>query len=88
MLNGLNLVYVITVEFTLMMTSKINTPISKLLQLTGIISSKYYSCVDRKDKANNNNNIIPKHWIPGWEKVAIINYAKEHLGEGYRKLTT
>ncbi len=71
-----------------MMTSKTNIPTGKLLQLIGISSSKYYSWVDRKDKVNNHNGIIPKqHWILDWERHAIINYAKEHFGEGYRRLT-
>lgn len=37
---------------------------------------------------NNHNGIIPKqNWLLEWEKEAIINYAKSHLGEGYRRLT-
>jgi len=71
-----------------MMTSKTNTQVSKLLHLIGISSSKYYSWIDRKNQTNNHNGIIPKkHWIIDWEREAIINYAKEHLGEGYRRLT-
>ena len=71
-----------------MMTSKTNNPVGKLLKLIGISSSKYYSWIDRKDQVNNHNCTIPKkHWILDWEREAIINYAKEHLGEGYRRLT-
>jgi transposase InsO family protein len=71
-----------------MMVSKTNTPVGKLLHLIGISSSKYYSWIDRKDQANNHNGIIPKkHWIVDWEREAIINYAKEHSSEGYRRLT-
>ena len=71
-----------------MMTSKTNIQTGKLLQLIGISSSKYYSWIDRKDQLNNHNGIIPKqHWILDFERQAIIGYAKEHLGEGYRRLT-
>jgi transposase InsO family protein len=71
-----------------MMTSKTNTPVGRLLELIGISSSKYYSWIDRKDQVNNHNGIIPKnHWILDFERQAIINYAKEHPGEGYRRLT-
>ena len=71
-----------------MMTSKTNTQVCKLLHLIGISSSKFYSWIDRKNQVNNHNGIIPKkHWILDWEREAIINYAKEHLGEGYRRLT-
>lgn len=31
---------------------------------------------------------MPKiNWILDWEKESIVNYAKAHLGEGYRRLT-
>jgi putative transposase len=71
-----------------MMTSKTNTSVGSMLKLIGISSSKYYSWIGRKDQVNNHNGIIPKkHWILDWEREAIINYAKEHIGEGYRRLT-
>lgn len=71
-----------------MMTIKTNTPVNKLLGLIGISSSKYYSWIDRLDQTNNHNGIIPKkHWILKWEREAIINYARTHMGEGYRRLT-
>lgn len=70
------------------MTIKTNTPVNKLLGLIGISSSKYYSWIDRLDQTNNHNGIIPKkHWILKWEREAIINYARTHMGEGYRRLT-
>lgn len=74
--------------FTEMMTIKTNTPVNKLLGLIGISSSKYYSWIDRREQSNNHNGIIPKkHWILKWEREAIINYARTHMGEGYRRLT-
>jgi putative transposase len=71
-----------------MMTSKTNTSVGSMLKLIGISSSKYYSWIGRKDQLNNHNGIIPKkHWILDWEREAILNYSKEHIGEGYRRLT-
>jgi transposase InsO family protein len=71
-----------------MMTVKTNTPVNKLLGMIGISSSKYYSWITRFEKSNNHNGIIPKkHWILNWEREAIINFAKTHVGEGYRRLT-
>ncbi len=79
-----------------MMTVKTNTPLNKLLVMIGISSSKYYSWIDRHKHPNNHNGIIPKkHWILDWEpaspslgrREAIINYARTHIGEGYRRLT-
>lgn len=71
-----------------MMTVKTNIPANKLLGMVGLSSSKYYSWIDRQEKPNNHNGIIPKrHWILDWEREAIINYAGLHSGEGYRRLT-
>jgi len=71
-----------------MMTAKTDTPVNKLLDLIGITSSKYYSWIDRREQGNNHNGIVPKkHWILDWERQAIINYARTHIGEGYRRLT-
>lgn len=71
-----------------MITTKTNIPLNKLLLIIGIASSKYYAWIDRYEKPNNHNGIIPKkHWILDWEREAIINYARTHTGEGYRRLT-
>ena len=67
---------------------KTDIKVNKLLSMIGINSSKYYSWNQRKGKTNNHNGKIPKrHWCLDWEKEAIINYAKEHSNEGYRRLT-
>jgi transposase InsO family protein len=59
-----------------------------MLKLIGINTSKYYSWNDRKGIVNNHNGKIPKeNWLLDWEKGAIINYAKSHIAEGYRRLT-
>lgn len=51
-------------------------------------SSKYYNWLLREGIPNNHNGIIPKeNWLLDWEKEAIILYAKNHTGEGYRRLT-
>lgn len=76
------------VDFTKTMTVKTNTPVNKLLAMIGISSSKYYSWIDRAEQFNHHNGIVPKkHWILPWEREAIINYARLHFGEGYRRLT-
>jgi len=70
------------------MIVKTNTPVNKLVAMIGISSSKYYSWIDRHKQPNNHNGIIPKkHWIGDWEREAIINYARTHTAEGYRRLT-
>lgn len=71
-----------------MIIIKTDTPLNKLLGIIGINSSKYYSWIERHEQPNNHNGFIPKkHWILDWEREAIINYARLHSGEGYRRLT-
>jgi putative transposase len=76
------------VEFINMIMPKTDISLKSMLNKIGISSSKYFSWIHRKGKANNHNGKIPRyHWCLDWEKEAIINYAKNHLGEGYRRLT-
>ena len=59
-----------------------------MLKQIDIDSGKYYSWSAREGLPNFHNGKIPKqNWLFDWEKEAIINYAKSHLGEGYRRLT-
>lgn len=76
------------VEFIETIIPKTDIQRKKLLSMIGINSSKYYSWLGRKGKTNNHNGKIPKkHWCLEWEKEAIINYAKKHSDQGYRRLT-
>ena len=59
-----------------------------LLRWLGISRSKYYDWLGRDSLFVSHNGQVPKsHWILQWEKEAIINYAKCHTMEGYRRLT-
>ncbi|AFN74244.1 integrase catalytic subunit [Melioribacter roseus P3M-2] len=65
-----------------------NISINKLIGMVGISPSKYYHWNRRIGQANAHNAAVPKNnWILEWEREAIINYAKSHIGEGYRRLT-
>jgi putative transposase len=71
-----------------MIISKTGISNKTMLKLIGINTSKYYSWNNRKGTINNHNGKIPKdNWLLDWEKRAIINYAKSHIAEGYRRLT-
>ena len=68
--------------------NKTEFSIKLILKLIKLNSSKYYSWIYRQGLPNNHNGIIPKNnWLLDWEKEAIILYAKNHTGEGYRRLT-
>ena len=76
------------VEFVNTIRVKTDIKLNKILNMIGINSSKYYSWIERAGKTNNHNGKIPKkHWCLDWEREAIINYAKGHPGQGYRRLT-
>jgi putative transposase len=54
----------------------------------GIARSKFYDWRTRYGKANGHNSWIPRdHWIDGWERDAIVKFAREFPLEGYRRLT-
>jgi transposase InsO family protein len=76
------------VDFIETISPKVNYKREDIITMIGISNSKYYSWVNRIGEANNHNGRIPKkHWCLDWERQAIIDYAKEHPNEGYRRLT-
>lgn len=72
-------------------TEHTNIKLNLMIKWLGISSSKYYlwrSQISVFIKNNHRKAVIPKsHWLLDWEKDAIIQYAKKHHGEGYRRLT-
>jgi putative transposase len=56
--------------------------------MIGIHQSKYYSWTDRHGKPNHHNSNLPKtNWLLQDEKQFLLTYAKEHPGQGYRRIT-
>ena len=76
------------IEFINMIHPLTDISVNKLIRMVGISQSKYYQWGDRVGQPNHHNAAVPKNnWILDWEKEAIVNYAKSHIGEGYRRLT-
>ena len=76
------------IEFVTMIHPLTDIPVKKLIRMVGISQSKYYQWNDRIGQPNQHNAAVPRNsWILDWEKEAIVNYAKSHIGEGYRRLT-
>jgi putative transposase len=76
------------IEFISMIHPLTDIPVNKLIRMVGISHSTYYQWNDRIGQPNHHNAAVPKNnWILDWEKEAIVNYAKSHIGEGYRRLT-
>ncbi len=50
--------------------------------------SKYHTWKCRYGKVNEHNATVPRdHWLEDSKKRAIVDYAGEHPGDGYRRLT-
>ncbi|QKJ96209.1 MAG: IS3 family transposase [Ignavibacteriota bacterium] len=76
------------IDFINLIRAKADISLKGMIRLIGINYSKYYSWIDRKGISNNHNGKTPRgHWCLDWEKETIISYAKDHPGEGYRRLT-
>lgn len=62
-------------------------PVRQLLAWAELSPGKFYDWQRRRDLPNRHNGIIPKaHWLLSWEKNAIVDYARTHEPEGYRRL--
>jgi len=62
-------------------------PLQQLLGWAEINPAKFYDWQTRLSRPNRHNGQIPKaHWLLSWEKEAIIEYARQHVAEGYRPL--
>ncbi len=60
----------------------------RLVGWVGIGRSKYHAWKHRYGKVNEHNARVPRdHWLEDSEKRAMVSYAGEHPGEGYRRLT-
>jgi transposase InsO family protein len=60
----------------------------QLLHLLSMSKSRYYDWIQRQGQPNAHNGLMPKsHWLLPEERQAILNYCKDKLGEGYRRLT-
>jgi len=71
-----------------MINTKTDIAYCKLIDLLGINESKFYSWSSRIGKPNLHNHTLPKsNWLLEDEKQALLSFAKEHPGEGYRRLT-
>lgn len=60
----------------------------KMVSWIGISRSKFYDWKCHYGKVNEHNSWIPRDfWLTDYERQAIINYYKDNILEGYRRLT-
>lgn len=76
------------VKYVKNMKTQSGLPQKWFIPRLGISSSKYYTWVRRYGQENRHNGHIPRDfWILEHEKQAIVDYCKDHIEEGYRRLT-
>lgn len=76
------------IELVGYVTDRAGVPLKRVLRWLELPSGKYYDWKRRQGQANRHNARVPsRHWLQGWEREAILAYAREHREEGYRRLT-
>ena len=76
------------IDYVAYWTGRTGLPANRLVSWLSIGKSKYHTWKRRYGKVNEHNAQVPRdHWLEDREKRAIVGYAREHSGEGYRRLT-
>jgi transposase InsO family protein len=70
------------------MSNRSGIPKVILMGKIGITRSKYYSWLSRNGQPNRHNGQVPRYfWILPHEREAILDYCRDKLEEGYRRLS-
>ena len=76
------------IDFVARISDLTKIPASRMIPWLDISESKYFHWKKRYGKINEHNASIPRdHWIEDHEKHAIIEFARAHTTDGYRRLT-
>lgn len=76
------------VNFVTRWSLKTQIPIRHFLRVLNIFPNRFYAWKNRQGLSNRHNGLLIKsHWLLEWERSAVIEYAKRHPDEGYRRLT-
>ena len=76
------------IDYVVYWTGRTGLPANRLVHWLNIGRSKYHTWKYRYGKVNEHHAQVPRvHGLEDSEKRAIVDYAGEHPGEGYRRLT-
>ena len=76
------------IDFVATWSAQTELPATRLLGWLGLGASKYFDWKQRYGKANEHNAQVPRdHWLEPWEHEAIVDFARAHPLDGYRRLT-
>jgi len=75
------------VDYVRYWSDKTGIKATKMIRWIKITRSKYYDWLSRYGKVNEHNAWIPRDfWLTDYERQAIIDYYRDNLLEGYRRL--
>lgn len=75
------------IDFVTTWTRKTELPAKLLVAWLELNPSKYFDWKQRYGKANEHNAQVPRdHWLEPHEREAIVEYARAHPLDGYRRL--
>jgi putative transposase len=76
------------IDFVTMWSTETELPAMRLVGWLGLGASKYFDWKQRYGKVNEHNGTVPRdHWLEPWEQAAIVDFARTHRRDGYRRLT-
>ena len=76
------------IDFVATWSEETELPATRLIGWLGLSASKYFNWKQRYGKANEHNTQVPRdHWLEAWEHEAIVDFARAHPRDGYRRLT-
>ena len=68
-------------------TVRSGVAVGQVLSWLGLPPGKYHAWQARRGLPNRHNALVPKgSWLLPWEREAIVVFAQQHPGEGYRRL--
>ena len=76
------------IDFVGQWSTETELPARRFLGWLGLRASKYFDWKQRYGQANEHNTQVPRdHWLEAWEQEAIVEFARAHPRDGYRRLT-
>lgn len=76
------------VDFVRRWSAKTEIQAARFIGWLGIAPSKFYCWRRRYGSLHEHNGWVPRDfWLEEWERQAILDFYRQHPGEGYRRLT-
>lgn len=76
------------IDFVTTWSAETELPARRLVGWLELGPSKYFAWKQRYGRVNEHNAWVPRdHWLEPWEQQAIVDFARAHPRDGYRRLT-